>query len=262
MSSELLGTVTLITRAKEQAQDLQDLVASYGGSTLVQPGIEILPPNDYADLDDELFRLARGEYEWAIFSSANGVKYALERANALNVVAFDNVKIAAVGSGTRDALAGSGLQCDLVPAKFDADGIVDALVALHADDIARQRFVSFRANRGRKTLRDRLTALGAEIREVETYRSVDATTPLPEVVSALEAGKIDYATVMSSATAKALVNLLGENVKKTRWVALSALTADAMRKEGVEVDAIAEEATIESLVETVAALHKRLQNDK
>lgn len=261
MSSELAGTVTLITRAKDQARELQALIAKKGGKTALQPGIEILPPENWNDLDDALRALAKQEYDWAIFSSANGVRFTVDRARELGIDPFQNVKLAAVGSGTRDALASYGYDVDVVPAVFDADGVVDALVERLGASLPTRRFLSFRADRGRKTLRDRLTALGAPPREVAAYRSVDASAPDPEILEALREGKIDYATVMSSATAKALAKILAPVVNNARWIALSELTAGAARKEGIKIAAVAKEATIESLADAVVELHNSLKNN-
>jgi uroporphyrinogen-III synthase len=48
-----------------------------------------------------------------------------------------------------------------------------------------------------------------------------------------------------------LARLFGDAFSQTRWVALSPLTADALRSVGVEPAAVAQEATIKSLVDAV-----------
>ena len=61
----------------EQAHDLRDRLAALGADVLVQPGIEIGPPTDWAAVDAALARL--DQYDWLVFSSGNGVRYLLDR---------------------------------------------------------------------------------------------------------------------------------------------------------------------------------------
>ena len=66
----------LVTRPQGQAQELETLLRARGWNVLFQPVIAIGPPaDDYAALDAELQRLA--EFEWVVFSSANGVDQSL-----------------------------------------------------------------------------------------------------------------------------------------------------------------------------------------
>ena len=161
-----------------------------------------------------------------------------------------HINIAAVGPGTANVLNEYDLKASIVPEQFDADGLADAFVERYGNLFGRS-FVSFRASRCRKTLSERLTALGARVRETVAYRNVDVTTADPEILAALQSGKIDFTTVTSSASARALAQMFGDGAKKTRWIAISPLTANALRQEGLDVDAVAEEATMPSLVDAV-----------
>lgn len=258
----LTGTTTLVTRAREQARDLQRLIESQGGRALVQPGIEILPPVDWTDFDAKARQIHEGKFDWVVFSSANGARFAVDRLRSLfpsydAPTLFSRVQLAAVGSGTRDALVNLGLEVSLFPDRFDAEGLVDALVARMGEGLQGKRFLSFRANRGRKVLSEHLNALGAEVVEVEAYRNVDATEIDPSIELALRSGTVDFATVASSATAKAIVKLLGENARKTRWIAISPLTADALHQVGIEPSGIARVASMEGLVEALVEARQK-----
>lgn len=261
-SAPLAGRTILITRPADQAAELARPLQALGADAIMQPAAAIEPPDDLKLLDDALRALIDGKFHWAIFSSANGVRAVFERlAGIYNLkddalarfVADSGTKLAVVGSGTAKALALFGVHPDLVPDRFDAEGIIAALDALKPDYHA-TRFLSFRANRGRQVLADALRARDAEYEEVVAYKSVDVTVPNPDALHALQNGRIDAAVVTSSASAKALAALFGDDARKTRWVAISPLTADAMEKCGVHVDAVAQEASMTSLVDAVARL--------
>ena len=148
------------------------------------------------------------------------------------------VKLAAVGSHTADVLSQYGLSVALTPKRFDADGLVDALVERRgAQGLAGSSFLSFRASRGRKTLSERLTGYGARVREVVAYESVDVDAADPDVLDEMRRGKIDFATVASSASAKSFARLFGTALEKTRTVAISPLTANALEAQGARVAA-------------------------
>ncbi len=332
---ELAGKTVLATRPREQAAELRTLLEKRGANVLVQPAIEILPPNDFDDVDDALRTLRSGGFDWTLFSSSNGVRHFLERFattlpdapqsvffderqqravdavqraifqrrdqaefdaetfeervaarspvldereeaafETLRRVALDEARravrrrgvrfarlfrdagslVAAVGPGTANALNEFGIGVDLVPnAEFNAEGLVAALRNAEPE-LAGKRFLSVRASRGRDALSKELRQLGASVRDVVAYRSVDVETPNPEIVAALESGRIDYITVASSATAKAAAKLFGADaVAKTRWIALSSAVAETLKSLGATVAGVAEESTTPSLVDAVVA---------
>ena len=104
----LAGRVILVTRAEEQAGRFAALLEEAGGRVLVVPTIVIEPPTSWAPLDEALAR-AR-EYQWAIFTSVNGVEMVrrrLERAGG-GREALASCRIAAIGPATAEALADVG----------------------------------------------------------------------------------------------------------------------------------------------------------
>ena len=247
MTLELSGKTVLVTRPREQAAELRSLLEERGAAVLVQPSIAILPPETWADVDAALQSVERRDFDWILFSSANGVRFFLERVDANRRARFfadAQTSVAAVGPGTAVAV-------DLIPAKeFNAEGLVAALRDAETS-LAGKRLLSVRASRGRDVLSKEAAKLGAVVREVVAYRSVDVETPDAAILDALRSNRIDFGTVASSATAKALARLFGDAFSQTRWVALSPLTADALRSVGVEPAAVAEEATLAKLVEAV-----------
>ncbi len=110
-----------------------------------------------------------------------------------------------------------------------------------------------RASRGRETLAEELSAGGAEVLQVVAYESRDVAEADPEVVEALAAGKIDWITVTSSAIARSLVRMFGQQLAKAQLAAISPLTAGVLAEAGFPACAVASEFTSEGLV--TAMLH-------
>lgn len=259
MTLELSGKTVLVTRPREQAAELRSLLEERGAAVLVQPSIEILPPETWADVDAALQSVERRDFDWVLFSSANGVRFFLERIAAERRARFfadAQTSVAAVGPGTAAALDDFGVSVNLVPTKeYNAEGLVAALRDAETSLVGK-RLLSVRASRGRDILSKEAAKLGATVREVVAYRSVDVEEPDAAILDALRSNRIDFGTVASSATAKALARLFGAAITQTRWVALSPLTADALRSVGVEPATVAEESTLQSLVDAVVAAAK------
>jgi uroporphyrinogen III methyltransferase/synthase len=98
-----------------------------------------------------------------------------------------------------------------------------------------------------------LTAAGGKVRQAVVYESRDVTTPNPEVLEALDAGKIDWTTVTSSAIARSLVNLFGDALKHTKLVAISPVTAGVLAELGHPATAVAETYTGEGILNAILA---------
>ncbi len=255
MKGRLVGKTVLVTRPVDQSRELCQLLEAEGARTIVQPAIEILPPESWDELDAAFQKIANRQVDWAVFSSSNGVRFAFDRLRAIGKDArsfFINTqtRVASVGSSTAESLREYGVTVDLVPRQFDADGLVDALVERVGSPVG-LTVVSFRASRGRKTFAERLTSYGAKVIEIAVYRSVDVKTPQAEALKELQAGRIDFATATSSASARALCAMFGSETRKTRWIALSSLTGEALLSQGVAVDSVANSTTMAGLVEAV-----------
>ena len=256
--------VVMVTRPREQASELQTLLESRGATVLLQPAIEIAPPEDQNALALAARDVVKGKYQWILFSSANGVAFVMpkiineleSRGEIENIgehFARANVKFATVGAKTAQVLRKFGVERALEPEKFDADALADALI--NADsEITRKRAISFRADRGKKTLGETLRARGVEFHEVVAYRSVDVLEPSCDVKDAIRLGRVDLATVMSSASCLALCKMLGDDAKKIGWLALSEVIAQILREQHYRVLGVSQEATSESLVELAVDL--------
>jgi len=159
------------------------------------------------------------------------------------------LKLAAIGPGTAAELARQGLQADLVPEEFRGEALAVALAA----EAPGRRFLLVRANRGRQVLPEQLAAAGARVEQIVVYWTEDVAAADPAIAAALEAGRIDWVTVTSSAIARAVVGLFGEGLRKSRLASISPLTSDILRELGFEPAAEARAYTMDGLVAAVVA---------
>jgi uroporphyrinogen III methyltransferase / synthase len=239
----LRGKLVLVTRPGEQAQELNGLLTALGATVLEQPGITISDPPDWSPVDAALGRFER--FDWLVFSSSNGVKRLLDRLllrGCLDQLA--GAKLAAMGPGTAAELARYGLAADLVPDEYRAESLAAAL----APRAAGKRFLLARASRGREVLSEALMAAGGIVEQVVVYTSSDVEAADPQVAAALAAGRVDWVTVTSSAIARAIVRLFGEELRKARLASISPVTSETLRELGYPPAAEAAEYTMAGLV--------------
>jgi len=119
--------------------------------------------------------------------------------------------------------------------------------------LAGRRILLLRASRGREVLAERLTQAGARVEQVVVYTSVDVEQPCAQVAEALAAGRIDWVTVTSSAIARSLTAMLGENLRRARLASISPVTSGVLRKLGFAPAVEAQTYTMEGLVEAILA---------
>jgi uroporphyrinogen III methyltransferase/synthase len=244
----LFGKRILVTRPRDQADALVGPLSELGAEVLTQPAIEISPPGDWGPVDAALGEL--DHYDWLVFSSANGVGFLLDRLGDRHgdLRKLGPVKLAAIGPGTAEELARYRLRADLVPADYRAESLAAAL----APEARGRRFLLARASRGREVLAEQLAAAGGMVTQAVVYRSTDIETADPEIVEALAAGRIDWITVTSSAIARSLARLFGENLRRSRLASISPITSEVLRASGYPPTAEAARYTMAGLIEAIA----------
>ena len=244
----LFGQRVLVTRPAEQAGGLIDKLEELGAECLLQPAIRIGPPADWGPLDAALGRLEA--YDWIVFSSANGVRAFFERlfSTGRDARAFAKAKIAVIGPGTAEELATHHLVPDLQPAEFRAESLAAGLAA----KVQGKQCLLIRASRGREILPEQLNAAGANVEQAVAYWSTDVTEAEPEVAAALVAGHVDWVTVTSSAIARALAALFGDDLRRAKLASISPITSATLREIGHEPAVEAKEYTMEGMIRAIA----------
>ncbi|HEX3998475.1 MAG TPA: uroporphyrinogen-III C-methyltransferase [Pirellulales bacterium] len=248
-SRPLFGRRVLVTRPLDQAETLCGRLSELGAECLLQPAIQISPPSDWGPVDSALSRL--DEFDWLAFSSANGVRFLLERLleQGGDLRRLAGLRIAAMGPGTGDELTRYHLKADLQPEQYRAEALAEML----RSEARGRRFLLARASRGRAVLPEELVAAGATVEQIVIYESRDVPQPDAPIAAALAAGRIDWITVTSSAIARSLVRMFGEQLRNSCLASISPITSATLRSLGYEPAAEATEFTMDGVVAAILA---------
>jgi uroporphyrinogen III methyltransferase/synthase len=253
----LFGKTVLVTRPKDQAEELARRLENLGAVPFVLPAVEIREPADWSAVDRALESLR--DYHWLVFTSANGVHALIQRLrqNGRDLRALGAIRLAAIGPGTANALRAFYLEPDLVPPEYRSEDLAAAL----KDRVRGERVLLARADRGRELLREELTGV-AEVDQIAVYSQVDAVDPNSEALASLRRGEIDYVTLTSSNIARALAQAFDQGCRDViksgpvKLVSISPVTSAAIREQGLPVAAEATVFTSEGVIEALIRLAK------
>jgi uroporphyrinogen III methyltransferase/synthase len=232
----LAGVSVVVTRARAQASELASTLRALGASVIETPAIRIAPSVE------ELPPL--GGFDLVCLTSANGVEILFGRLEARgeDARALAGATVAAIGPGTARALREHGIVADVVPERFVAEGLIDALAGVEIS-----RALIARASDARDVLPDALRERGVDLTIVNLYNtvavSIDATVA-PAIAAA------DYVTFTSSSTVRFFLASAAVG-PATRVVSIGPVTSEALREHGVRVDVEATRHDIGGLVEAI-----------
>ncbi|HET7508998.1 MAG TPA: uroporphyrinogen-III C-methyltransferase [Solirubrobacterales bacterium] len=244
----LHGRRVVVTRARAQASGLAETLRDLGAEVVELPAIRIEPRIESEEVREAVKSLI--EYSLVCFTSPNGVRLLFEamKEQDCDARALGGATVAAIGPGTARALAAHGIQADVVPERFVAEALVEALEGIEV----RERVVLVaRAAEARDVLPDALRERGAEVDDVALYETV-REQPDPEQVEAAQSA--DYITFTSSSTVTNLVEALGDRFPAdARVVSIGPITSLAARATGLRVDVEAERHDIDGLIAALLA---------
>ena len=274
-SGPLTGTTVLLPRSPERAAPLAARLRAQGATVLVSPAIERAPIEDTVAMDAAVADLAG--FAWVVVTSVNAIDEliasAARRGRTLAELSGrartgahpgSGTRWAAVGPATRRALEAAGVQVDLEAGVNSARGLLAAFDALtEAPDHGPEARTTFdhpaadatrdvllpQGDLAKPTMADGLRDRGWVPHVVTAYRTV-AHTLSPEVADAWRAGEVDVVVLTSGSVAREVANQLGAD-PHVAGVAIGEPTAEAAHAVGLRIDAVAAQATDDSLAEAV-----------
>ena len=244
----LHGRRVVVTRARAQASGFAASLRELGAEVVELPAIRIEPTLQSAEVIDAV----AGAHTYALvcLTSPNGVDLLFEALAAAgrDARALANATVAAIGPGTAGALARHGVIADIVPERFVAESLVEALEPV---DIQGRPVLVARAAEARDVIPEWLRDRGAEVDVVALYETV-REAPDPDAVSAAQAA--DYITFTSSSTVRNLVDAVGDDFPAgARIVSIGPVTSETARELGLTVDVEAERHDIDGLLAALLA---------
>jgi uroporphyrinogen III methyltransferase / synthase len=238
----LSGCSVAVTRARAQASGLAHRLRKLGAHVVQAPVIRTRPLEG-PPLDPT-------PYDLICLSSPNGVACLFERiaAGGLDTRALARTHIAAIGPSTARALAEHGIAADVVPERFVAESLVEALAELPI-----RRALVARAREARDVLPNALSARGVEVSVLALYETVAEPLSPWSLTAAREA---DYITFTSSSTVRFFLEAAGGSAglsPTTRIVSIGPVTSATLREHGLEPHVLARRHDIEGVVEALLA---------
>jgi uroporphyrinogen III methyltransferase/synthase len=244
----LHGRRVVVTRARAQASGLASSLRDLGADVVELPAIRIEPRIDSEQVEQVAGGV--GTYDLLCLTSPNGVGLLFEAMEGvgLDARALAGVTVAAIGPGTARALAERGVLADVVPERFVAEGMIEAL---EDEEVAGARVLVARAAEARDVLPDALRKRGAEVDVLALYETVRETPDDAEVERAQAA---DYVTFTSSSTVTNLLEALGDRFPTdARIVSIGPVTSETARTAGLEVAVEADRHDIDGLLDALLA---------
>jgi uroporphyrinogen-III synthase len=241
----------VVTRAEGREGPLSRELRALGLEVLSWPAVSVTPAAPEA-LTAALAAL--DAFAWIVFASRHAVAAVLD----LHPAPPAGVQVAAVGAATAQVLRQRGWPVDLVPAEANAAALVAAFAARLSSADARLRILYPASSRALPTLRQGLLQLGADVTQVEAYRTEGAGLDVEACRALIARGTIGAVTFSSPSAVSELAQALGSEhfarlLNGAAAVAIGRTTARALAAHGQEA-VLADTATLHGLAVTTLRL--------
>jgi uroporphyrinogen-III synthase len=262
----LKGRTVAITRPAGQAEEAGKLIRAMGGVPYYIPAIEIKGLTNLAPVKKFIAELGKGQVDYVILMSTNGVKYLFEAAETLKQISqlqngLGKTFVIAVGPRTAEALKECHVRVGLVPTKYSSQGLIEFF---QNKEVSGKRIRIPRTSNATPTLTEKLKTMGADVEEIYVYESGLPTDKKikEKFYRDLSAGKIDAIVFGSGLSAKNIFTMLAEKVpietlrhiinSKVTAVAIGPTTAEALRELGIQADVVPEDYLFEKALAALA----------
>jgi uroporphyrinogen III methyltransferase / synthase len=248
----------VVTRSEASDGPLSSELRNLGLPVLLWPAVAV-EMTEPGPLEEALAHIT--DFQWIVFAS----RHAVAAVTGQMPRPPEGVKIAAVGQATAQVLRQRGWPVDLLPSESNAAALVDAfaaeagLTAAPPVADARPRILYPASSRALPTIAAGLTQLGAEVIQVEAYRTESSNAlDVEDCRSWIARGSIGAVTFASPSAVDELEHALGKDdfdrlLSAAPAVAIGPTTAKALTERG-HTPALAESATLQGLAHTTHRL--------
>ena len=242
----------MVTRPREQVAELAEGLRRRGADVVEAPVIRIEAPLDLAPLDAAIEHVA--DFDWIVFTSANGVRSFLGRLQELgqDFPRVEKVRLAAIGPATAATLRAEGIEVDIVPKRFVAEEVFEAL--RQAGPLQGKRVLLPRADIAREALPKLLRDAGAEVEVVVAYRTISVSEEIASALQLVRDGRVDVVTFTSGSTVRSFLSAVpnkGELQGKFASASIGPITSQALRDAGFEPAIEAGVYTVDGLIDAI-----------
>lgn len=200
-----------------------------------------------------------GEYDWVVFTSANGVRGFFDRffERHGDIRCVGGARFACVGPATEAALRAYHLESDLTPREADAVALARTLMTEH--DVENQKVLVVAGNLASDDLPRLLSEQGSAIVDrLVVYATGQADLAGSQEAAAFRREGADLLVFASPSAVESFIHQaaslrLEAGARQPLAVAVGPTTAEAMRRAGIPVGAVAAKPTAEGVRDAAAA---------
>lgn len=232
----------VVTRAENEDGPLSCALRELGLQVLLWPAVAVSDTGS-DELREALEHVQ--DHDWIVFAS----RHAVAAVTRLLPAHPPGVRVAAVGRSTAQALQERGWPVDLLPPESSAASLVSAFAPL------RPRNILYPASsRALPTVREGLLQLGAQVVQVEAYRTEAAQLDIESCRSWIARGQIGAVTFASPSAVVELERALGKAdfdrlLATASPIAIGPTTAQALAQRG-HAAILSQSATFQGLAQT------------
>jgi len=253
----IFGKTILMTRDAESNADFAAKIIAKGGCPIEFPTIKIEPLTQTNKFLQTLAKLA--EYDWLIFTSANGIAVSFDSLQKLGKDArvFASAKIAAIGSETAAKLSEFGIKADFVPNVFTGKELGKQLIAF--TNLKGKKVLLLRSQLASNELSGVLESAGAKVDNVPVYTAVTVRNKCGPLMEKIKKSEIDWLTFSSPSSVKSFFEQIPADIvnsSNTRIASIGPVTSEQLKTLGLKVDTQASEHTADGLLDAIEKMYK------
>ncbi|GDY17730.1 hypothetical protein LBMAG55_10530 [Verrucomicrobiota bacterium] len=253
----LRDRLVVLTRPEGRSADWKATLAEAGAAVIELPLLEISFEPDEDTLADVLDTI--GEYDWIIFTSANGVRGFFDRflMRFSDIRSIGGARFACVGPATEKALRSYHLDADLVAAQPDAVALGRELMTKFT--VENQKLVVATGNLADPALPRLLMDEGRAIVDILKVYSTDqkSIAEAPEAAEFRRRGA-DAIVFASPSAVESFMHQAASlrpevGARHPKVIAVGPTTADAVRRTGIPLGATATAPTAKAIRDAIIA---------
>lgn len=250
----LFGRRVAITRARDQASELRVKLESLGAEVIELPLIQVTKAVEKQTLADVFLEL--GSYDWAVFTSPNGVKHFFEEVYRIfdDVRSLGLLRFACVGEATARAIREQRMKVECMPEVATAEALADALIATGSLDSAKILIVT--GNLNRDVLVKKLEEARAIVDQFPVYKTEKADLSSNPVADDFRQRGADAILFCSSSAAQSFADQanalqLLDTAKRPVAGSIGPQTSETMKKLGIPIAFEAKKPSLDNLVQAL-----------
>jgi uroporphyrinogen III methyltransferase/synthase len=257
MRKPLFGKNIVVTRDAPGNADFAAKIIQQGGNPIKCATIKIKALTESNRFLQALEKIA--EYDWVIFTSANGVTIFFDVLQRLGKDArvFGSAKIAAIGPNTAEKLAEFGIKTDFVPSVFTSKELARQLIAY--TNLQGKNVLLLRSQLASKELSELLAQAKAKVDDVSVYTTITEKSECGWLADKIEKAEIDWLTFASPSSVSGFFEQIPSDLVSSSNVKVASIgpvTSEQLKNLGVTVGVQATEHTIDGLLAAVERIYE------